>query len=109
MVVPRGLPPAIVVPRPAGINGRLTNPRQRSEWETVMPSDRPPAAGRCLPPPTRTPLMSRYLFNARAASLLALSVLMAGVAARADVIVLKDGFTIHAVKTVKEKDVAIDE
>jgi pimeloyl-ACP methyl ester carboxylesterase len=52
--------------------------------------------------------MSRLLFNARVAAALALAVLLVGVAAKADVIILKDGFTIHAVKTVKEKDLILD-
>src|SRR4051794_16250244 len=74
-----------------------------------MSSTDPRRAGRCHPPPpTRTPLMSRSLFNARAAAALALAVLLSGVAAHADVIILKDGFTIHGVKTLKEKEVVID-
>src|SRR5262249_31084586 len=52
--------------------------------------------------------MSRFLLNARAAAELALIVLFVGVAARADVVILKDGFTIHAVKIVKERDVLLD-
>jgi len=53
--------------------------------------------------------MSRFLFNARAASALALACLLVGVAAHADVIILKDGFTIHAMKTVKERDIILDD
>jgi pimeloyl-ACP methyl ester carboxylesterase len=52
--------------------------------------------------------MSRFLFNARIAAALALAVLLVGVAARADVIILKDGFTIQAMKTVQEKEVVLD-
>src|SRR3954469_9389399 len=52
--------------------------------------------------------MSRSLLNPRAAAALALAVLLVGVAAHADVIILKDGFTIHGVKTLKEKEVVID-
>jgi pimeloyl-ACP methyl ester carboxylesterase len=52
--------------------------------------------------------MSRSLFNVRAATGLALAFLVAAVAARADVVILKDGFAIHGIKTVKERDIILD-
>src|SRR5262245_27443787 len=52
--------------------------------------------------------MSRSSFNARAAAALVLAVLLMGVAAHAAVIILKDGFVIHWVKTVREKEAVID-
>src|SRR5262245_40745780 len=74
-----------------------------------MSLDHLPARG-LVPPaaPSRMPPMSRSLFNARLCAALALAVLLAAVAARADVIIFKDGFTIHGVKTVKERDIIID-
>src|SRR5262245_49835152 len=74
-----------------------------------MSLDLPPARGP-VPPgvPSRTQPMSLSLFNARVCAALALAVLVAAVAVRADVIVFKDGFTIHGVKTVKERDIIID-
>jgi len=52
--------------------------------------------------------MSRFSFNARAAFALAAAVTLVGVAAQADIIILKDGYTLHAVKTIKEKEVILD-
>lgn len=52
--------------------------------------------------------MSRSLFNARTALALALAVLLVAVSARAEVVILKDGFTIHAMKIVKERDIIMD-
>jgi pimeloyl-ACP methyl ester carboxylesterase len=53
--------------------------------------------------------MRHFLLNGRAFAALALAILLFSVAAQADVIILKDGYTIRGVKTVKEKAVVIDE
>jgi predicted esterase len=53
--------------------------------------------------------MRSSLFNVRAAVALVLAVLVCGVAARGEVVILKDGFAIHGVKIRKEKDLIIDE
>jgi hypothetical protein len=53
--------------------------------------------------------MSLSLSNLRVLSALALGGIICAVAAKADVIILKDGYTIHAQKTVKEKDLLIDD
>lgn len=53
--------------------------------------------------------MLRYPLNIRAVAALVLAVIVCAMAARADVIIFKDGYTIYGVKTVKEKDVVIDD
>ena len=53
--------------------------------------------------------MRHFLLNGRAAAALALAVVVFALAANADVVILKDGYTIHGLKTVKEKAVVIDE
>jgi hypothetical protein len=53
--------------------------------------------------------MRLSVFNLRVLSALALGGIISVVAARADIIILKDGYAIHAQKTVKEKDLLIDD
>jgi pimeloyl-ACP methyl ester carboxylesterase len=53
--------------------------------------------------------MTRSLLNARIAAALALAVTMTALVVHADVVILKDGYTLHGLKTVKEKGVIIDE
>src|SRR3954463_11889894 len=53
--------------------------------------------------------MLSHLCNARTVSTLALTVIVCALAAHADTVILKDGYTIHGVKLVKEKDVIVDD
>lgn len=53
--------------------------------------------------------MPLTITNLRILSALALGGIICAVAAKADVIILKDGFTIHSQKTVKEKDLLFDD
>jgi pimeloyl-ACP methyl ester carboxylesterase len=53
--------------------------------------------------------MLSLLCNARTAAALALAVIVCALAAHADTVILKDGYTIHGVKLVKEKDVIVDD
>src|SRR5256885_13700144 len=55
------------------------------------------------------PIMLSLLCNARTAAALALTVIVCALAAHADTVILKDGYTIHAVKLVKEKDIIVDD
>jgi pimeloyl-ACP methyl ester carboxylesterase len=74
-----------------------------------MSLDHLPARGPVPPAaPPRAPAMSRSLFNVRRCSALALAALLAAAAARADVIIFKDGYTIYGVKTVKEREIVLD-
>lgn len=53
--------------------------------------------------------MQLSIRNLRAFSALALVGLVAVLAARADVVIMKDGYALHGLKTVKEKGVLIDD
>ena len=50
-----------------------------------------------------------FFFNLRALSALALVVTVAVVAVHGNVIILKDGYTLYGVKTIKEKKALIDD
>ncbi|HVK09937.1 MAG TPA: hypothetical protein VM597_14300 [Gemmataceae bacterium] len=52
--------------------------------------------------------MSVPLFSARTAGALALALLLPAVSARGEVIILKDGYTLHGVRIFKEKDEIFD-
>lgn len=53
--------------------------------------------------------MSLSIFNRRTITTLALGGFLCVIAAKADVVILKDGYAIHGLKTVKEKDLLIDD
>ncbi len=53
--------------------------------------------------------MNSFLFNIRALSALVLALTVAMVAVYGDVIILKDGYTMYGVKTIKEKKALMDE
>jgi pimeloyl-ACP methyl ester carboxylesterase len=53
--------------------------------------------------------MLSLLCNARTLAALALTVIICALAAHADTVILKDGYTIHGVKIKKEQDVVVDE
>jgi pimeloyl-ACP methyl ester carboxylesterase len=75
-----------------------------------MPSDRPGArTGATRGASVTDSIMPRFLFNARVIAALALAVLLFSLAAQADVVIFKDGYTVHGVKIVKEKTVIIDD
>jgi predicted esterase len=52
--------------------------------------------------------MSVPLFHPRAAGALALALTLPALAARGEVIIMKDGYTLHGVKIIKEKEEIID-
>lgn len=53
--------------------------------------------------------MSLSYFNLRTVAALALAGILGVLAARADVVIFKDGYAIHGLRTVKEKDLLIDD
>ncbi|WP_157369453.1 hypothetical protein [Zavarzinella formosa] len=53
--------------------------------------------------------MTGYLRNARIVLALGCSALICAMAARADVVILKDGYTLYGVKTIKEREGLLDE
>ena len=70
-----------------------------------MPSAEPGAGGGATRrAPARNVRMSVPLFSARTVGALALAVILPGLAARAEVIILKDGYTLHGVRIFEGKD-----
>jgi pimeloyl-ACP methyl ester carboxylesterase len=53
--------------------------------------------------------MTRSTLNVRIAASLVLAVTFTALTVQADVVILKDGYTLHGLKTVKEKDLIIDD
>ena len=53
--------------------------------------------------------MTRTLFNVRVVTALVLAVTITALTVQADVVILKDGYTLHGLKTVKEKEVIFDD